>query len=66
VWLRERITDAQERAYAELLQHFAAMARRGECEFVGFGLLDMTPKDAYVHPDLGGRGWCPKLAGVSE
>jgi hypothetical protein len=66
VWLRERITDAQAQAHAELLQHFAAMARRGECEFVGFGLIDATPKDAYGQPSAGGRGWCRGLAGVSK
>lgn len=63
---RERITDAQAQAHAELLQHFAAMARRGECEFVGFGLIDATPKDAYGQPSAGGRGWCRGLAGVSK
>jgi hypothetical protein len=68
VYLRERTTDAQERAQAELLQHFAAMARRGECEFVRqpshWSYSNRTNPTLYESPSIGGYGWCPKLAAI--
>ncbi len=66
----EKLPDEYHEQRAGLLRQFAAMARRGELSVVSpdRSTLDgvEVPADLYGHPAAGGRGWCPKLAGVGE
>ena len=71
VELREAITDEYAEQRAGLLQRFAALARRGNCEYMRRSndtaeLMGESTLDLYDPPSRGGRGWCPKPAGVSQ